>query len=483
MNTDNRKAEFAPLEVIRVETALSRYPVHRLAKQGIISIELREENAKGEATLKWEVSHNSKYGQPGPLAYKLDTLIVNRRIEEATRPIPRIVRLGSLAAIAREIGAASHNTTHTIKRALYQNASAFITAKIGYRANDGTERTLEAGFTRYNVIFTGEKLPDGRTADAVYLLLSDPYMQVINGAQTRPLDYDYLKELCPAAQRWYELASYAMYAALKNGRPSARLAYSEFCMYAPQVRNIDFAGVKKQMHKVHAPHREAGYIAGVEYEATTDREGRPDWLMHYEPGPKAKAEFRRFTTRGGPAAIEVEAAAPGPDPGPTGPEQELVSRGVTRGVAAELLREFSADHIRSKIEHVDWLRAKEPERVADVGAYLGGASRGDYRAPHGFRSKAERQQLEQVKREQLRREAEARLVKAREREEQARVDAYWAGLTPAGRAQIEADALSCADTTTREGYEQATLPALKRVQLKFIREAHIRGLLGLPAAR
>jgi hypothetical protein len=328
MNTDNRKAEFAPLEVIRVETALSRYPVHRLAKQGIISIELREENAKGEATLKWEVSHNSKYGQPGPLAYKLDTLIVNRRIEEATRPIPRIVRLGSLAAIARELGASSHNTTHTVKRALYQNASAFITAKIGYRANDGTERTLEAGFTRYNVIFTGEKLPDGRTADAVYLLLSDPYMQVINGAQTRPLDYDYLKELCPAAQRWYELASYAMYAALKNGRPSARLAYSEFCMYAPQVRNIDFDGVKKQMHKVHAPHREAGYIAGVEYEATTDREGRPDWLMHYEPGPKAKGRVPQVHDEGRSRRDRGRGGRAGARPGADRPWSKSSSAGV-----------------------------------------------------------------------------------------------------------------------------------------------------------
>jgi hypothetical protein len=93
MKKNDQRAELATLDVIRVETALSRYPVHRLAKQGTVRIELREENAKGETTLQWEVSHNSKYGQPGPLAYKLDILIVNRRIEEAIRPIPRIIRL------------------------------------------------------------------------------------------------------------------------------------------------------------------------------------------------------------------------------------------------------------------------------------------------------------------------------------------------------------------------------------------------------
>src|SRR5438132_212334 len=88
--------EPAPLNPIRIETALSRYPFHRLAKHGTIAIDIRERNESGEVSIKWEVTHNSKYGQPGPLAYKLDTLIINRRIEEARRPIPRILKLGSL---------------------------------------------------------------------------------------------------------------------------------------------------------------------------------------------------------------------------------------------------------------------------------------------------------------------------------------------------------------------------------------------------
>src|SRR4051812_42105045 len=87
--------EILPLNPIRVETALSRYPIHRLARKGSISIELREENERGATTFRWEVSHNSKYGQPGPLAYKVDTVIINRRIEEASRPIPWFLRVGS----------------------------------------------------------------------------------------------------------------------------------------------------------------------------------------------------------------------------------------------------------------------------------------------------------------------------------------------------------------------------------------------------
>src|SRR3954469_1478186 len=96
--------ELVPQNVIRVETALTRYPVHRLAKQGTASIEIREKSPNGEVLIQWEVSHSSRFGQAGPLAYKIDTLIVNRRIEEASRPIPKIIKLGSQAAIAEELG-------------------------------------------------------------------------------------------------------------------------------------------------------------------------------------------------------------------------------------------------------------------------------------------------------------------------------------------------------------------------------------------
>src|SRR5512135_899085 len=166
MKKSDQRAELVTLDVIRVETALSRYPVHRLAKQGTVRIELREENAKGEMMLQWEVSHNSKYGQPGPLAYKLDTLIVNRRVERAGRPVPGLLRLGSLNDISRELGlAVSGKNTTDIKRALLQNAFAGITAKIRYRSAEGGERELDSNFTRYEVHFSGEQLPDGRKAD------------------------------------------------------------------------------------------------------------------------------------------------------------------------------------------------------------------------------------------------------------------------------------------------------------------------------
>jgi hypothetical protein len=51
------------------------------------------------------------------------------------------------------------------------------------------------------------------------------------------------------------------------------------------------------MYKVHKPHVTSGYLAKVRYEATTDEDGRPDWLMAYVPGPKAHAEYAACNPR------------------------------------------------------------------------------------------------------------------------------------------------------------------------------------------
>ena len=288
----------APLNVIRTETALSRFPIHRLVKRGDVQIEIRNQ----AAALLWEVTYNTKYGQPGPLAYKLDTLVVNKRIEEAKRevkpgtPLTRHLRLGSLRDICRELGnTEGGESTKAIRNALLQNASAFINAKITYKTADRAERTLETGFTRYSVVFTGETLPDGSTADAVYLLLNETYWQVIESALARPLDFNYMRSLPPSAQRFYEVVSYQIYAALHFQNERARLRYSEYCMLSTATRYLTFDQVKKQMYKVHKPHLESGYLGSVGYEQTTDDAGQPDWWMYYVPGHNASREYHEFT--------------------------------------------------------------------------------------------------------------------------------------------------------------------------------------------
>ena len=79
-----------------------------------------------------------------------------------------------------------------LKQAFHQNASAYIVAYLRYRGRDGIVRTVNTGFTRYSVVFTGERLPDGTPATA-----SACAQRALPGrpqpCTVRPLDYDYLK--------------------------------------------------------------------------------------------------------------------------------------------------------------------------------------------------------------------------------------------------------------------------------------------------
>lgn len=375
------------LNIIRSETVLSRYPIHRLSKKGGIEIEIRKKGAEGEIVFQWEVSPTRKYGEPGPLAYKLDTLLINRRIEEAERPVPKLLKLGSLGDICRELDIQNSGAnTNQVKNALLQNAFAAITAKLTYRAQDGTERHFKFGDTRYGIIFTGETLPNGRKADAVYVILHDLYRELLNSAPTRPLDFNYLRELTPMAQRFYELLSFQIFAALKNNRPRAKFLYSEFCTYAPQTRYYTFDQVKKQMFKVHAPHKKADYIAKVEFEETVDGEGKPDWFMFYTPGAKAKAEFKAFTNRRRESVPSLPLFSDPPAALPSAPplneeEERLVIQLCSAHIAETTARELVRDFRTSVEDQLQAFPYRDRSAIRDVASWLVKAIRENYALP------------------------------------------------------------------------------------------------------
>jgi len=76
----------------------------------------------------------------------------------------------------------------------------------------------------------------------------------------------------------------------------------------------------------------------------------------------------------------------------------------------------------------------------------------------------------------------ARQVKVRERESEARIASYWKGLAPEERERLDAAALDQADPADRAAYAAATAPQVRRLLQAGLRDAHIRRLLGLPAA-
>jgi hypothetical protein len=155
---DGKHKEIGEIMPIRTDTVVSQYPIHRLSKgQEPMSVCITTANERGKVSTIWEVSANQKYGEPGILAYKLDTLFINRVIDDLRPDIPEVIKLGSLRDVCNELG--TSRNTDDIKRALYQNAFAAITAKLEYTGLDGTKRRFEFGSTRYSIIFNGKPCP------------------------------------------------------------------------------------------------------------------------------------------------------------------------------------------------------------------------------------------------------------------------------------------------------------------------------------
>jgi hypothetical protein len=437
----DEQLELIPQNTIRIETALSRFPVHKLAKQrGGITIDISEMTSTGAIKTKWQVDYSHRHGQPGALAYKVDTLIINRRIDDERPSIPKVIKLGSLSEVCRELGMpASGANTNDVKKALKQNAFAGITAKLSYKATDGTERSIEAAFTRYSVIFTGERFPDGRKANAVYILLNDIYLKVLNEAQTRPLDYDYLRDLPPTAQRFYELIGFQIYAVLKHERPRARLSYFDFCTRAPQTRYLDWEHVRKQMYKVHAPHLKSGYLAKVEFQEQQTASGEPDWIMLYTPGRRAQAEFQEASRKPRilPRPQAAKATKPSyespalpptatTEPPPIAPiseaddaSEQLLSRLMRFHLAETTARELVRDYRKSVELQLRALPHRNTGKIKDLASWLVKAIREGYELPDQMKHTLEKE--EEVKRQLAKRDAE----QARQRRRKVLQPAYY----------------------------------------------------------
>ena len=125
---------------------------------------------------------------------------------------------------------------------------------------------------------------------------------------------------------------------------------------------------------------------------------------------------------------------------------------MTASTARELVREFPEERVREQIERADFLRARRPGKVKDLGAYLVKAIGDDFAPPAGYESRADRAGREAADRERHRQERDRRerelKAREREREEEASVMDYWQGLTPEGRVRVEAEALADADPAT-----------------------------------
>lgn len=113
------------LDIIRTETVLSKLPVHNLAKKGRVDIQVAKTTPDGQVELKWEVSYSERYGQARQLAYKLDTIVIDQRIDRTGKPLPERIRVGSLHEICRELGLTA-GETKTVSNELFSRMPAHL---------------------------------------------------------------------------------------------------------------------------------------------------------------------------------------------------------------------------------------------------------------------------------------------------------------------------------------------------------------------
>jgi len=161
---------------------------------------------------------------------------------------------------------------------------------------------------------------------------------------------------------------------------------------------------------------------------------------------------------------------------------ELVTRGVTKATAADLVRQHTAESISQKIEVFDWLAGKHDKRIEKSPAgYLVKSIASDYATPKGFTSRADRQAREEAKQAKEREAAEQRRQKQaediRQQERRQEEDAYWSRLTPDQQAELDANALAAASESARDTYLSMKRSRMGDGYLSMIRREYIRTLI------
>ena len=123
---------------------------------------------------------------------------------------------------------------------------------------------------------------------------------------------------------------------------------------------------------------------------------------------------------------------------------ELISRGMTGATAVKLVEGSPAELIERQMEYFDWQIERKPEKIGQPGGYLVDAIKKDYAAPKGFVSRVERQKQEETRKASEQQAADNRRrerdAAARDKVERQVADDYWAALSPAEQATLQAAA-------------------------------------------
>ena len=419
---NNKKCKERDIDIsktLRSEFHFLKFPFFNLctrsSKRNGIEVLEEEDTEEGKIQIWWRVSRNVNSNFPSSFARKLHKEVVERVLNNIKKPIPRFIRLGSMRQICQTMNiAVSGRSVQEIKKALQDIKAATIEAKGTFRKKEknGVKKFFEGSFNLYDMIFfTGETLPDGTEADAVYVTLNDMYVQNFNNNFVVPLDFQYLQSLeGDITSRMYEVFSVWFYPALENGKRYIQKKYSEICNYFPLTRQDCKWKAKGQLKSAHRQHIATGFLASEP--EWIDSHEKNDWLIRYYIGPKAKGWYcqnkKSGTVDEGIKQVEALEEKASESPGKETDDlkilkieqlslqteensliNQLVSLDVARKVAENLVNSISTEIIENQIEALP-LR----NNIDNKPAFLVKAILENYPLPEAFKKKLSAKEYE-----------------------------------------------------------------------------------------
>jgi hypothetical protein len=326
------------------------------------------------------------------------------------------------------------------------------------------DRKQQTWTTKGFHIIDNFELNDGRSIAQAQLFPSkviwnQAVFESFQAGYLKSIDYGlYLKLEHPTYKRMYRFLSKRMYHRPDWTFDLRDLAFEHVGLSRNYSGNA--GKIKEKLQPAIGELEEVGFLVPLPKDERYQKGGK-DWKIRL---------VHRTDSLALPASAETFDAAP--------LAAELVQRGVSQRVAAELVQQHPASTIQAKLEVFDWLAEKKDRRIAKSPAgYLVKSIADDYSAPKGFMSRADREQREQARkareREAVEKRRQEREQEERDQAEQKAVATYWDSLSPEQQAQLQSDADAQADAETL-ALEKGPL---KRLARQIRRDEHIRQLL------
>jgi len=250
----------------------------------------------------WQVPPNIMLGYTRPFDKKV-MITVQKLVTDENFPPPLIWKLDSLNRLCRTMKISeTEGNRRLVKESLIRISQTPIYTETFY-LKDKREYWREkpesrgGSFTPWSVIWKGDKLPDGRVAECIYLAFNIPFLLSLQAYYVKPLDYEYWLSLPPLAQRIYELTGLKFYGLKESSY--VRYEYLALCQLLPIRPQKNLSKAQQILDRAHRLLKEKGWFSEVKWLSAIQRSLSKEhpWELLYYPGPRAKQEIAQAKER------------------------------------------------------------------------------------------------------------------------------------------------------------------------------------------